>query len=238
MHLFYIENTQLINLESGHIILQDEEAKHASKVLRLKNEDKVQATDGLGNWFECTIIDIQKRQCILHIDEHIKDKGKRNYKIHIAVAPTKNIKRFEWFLEKATEMGIDEITPIITKHSERKVLKQERSNTIITSAMKQSLKAYHPILNEAVPFSKFIKTIKEEERYIAHLIDENQQDLKHDYKKGKDVCILIGPEGDFNKSEVELAQANGFKAVKMGIERLRTETAAMVACNTIHFIND
>ncbi len=238
MHLFYIENPQWINRKSGHILLQGEEAKHASKVLRLSVSDKVQATDGLGNWFECTIDDVQKKQCLLKIDKHISEKGKRNYKIHIAVAPTKNIKRFEWFLEKATEMGIDEITPIITKHSERKVLKQERSNTIITSAMKQSLKAYHPILNEAKSYTTFLENIKEEELYIAHLIDETQKDLKQEYKKGKDVCILIGPEGDFNNEEVTLAQNKGFTAVKMGIERLRTETAAMVACNTIHFIND
>ncbi|MCK5846180.1 MAG: RNA methyltransferase, partial [Bacteroidales bacterium] len=140
--------------------------------------------------------------------------------------------------EKATEMGIDEITPIITNHSERKILKHDRSNTIITAAVKQSLKAYHPILNEAISFTDFLKEIKDEELYIAHLVNEKQQDLKHLYKKSKNVCILIGPEGDFSKKEVAQAQEKGFIAVRMGIERLRTETAAMVACNTIHFIND
>ena len=238
MHLFYIENNNWINLEAGFIQLQDEEAKHASKVLRLKDNDKVQATDGLGNWFDCTIVEIQKKQCLLKIDNHISEKGKRDYRIHIAIAPTKNIKRFEWFLEKATEMGIDEITPIITSHSERKTLKIERSNSIITSAMKQSLKAYHPKLNETINFTKFLENINEDELFMAHLIDENQLDLKEKYSKGKDVCILIGPEGDFNNDEVKLAQEKGFITVKMGIERLRTETAAMVACNIIHFIND
>jgi len=238
MHLFYISDPQLINITTGHILLQDDEAKHAFKVLRLAIGDKVQATDGHGNWFECSIIDIQKRQCILQIDEHITEKNKRNYKIHIAVAPTKNIKRFEWFLEKATEMGIDQITPIITEHSERKIIKHERSNTIITSAVKQSLKAYHPVLNQAVSYNDFLHNVTEKELYIAHLIDENQKDLKQEYIAGSDVCILIGPEGDFTAQEVQKALDKGFKAVKMGTQRLRTETAAMVACNTIHFIND
>ena len=238
MHLFYIDTPSSINFHNNTIFLSDDEAKHAFKVLRLQSGDKVQATDGNGNWFECSILDIQKRKCVLTIESHVSEKGKRAYKLHIAVAPTKNIKRFEWFLEKATEMGIDEITPIISYHSERRVFKRERSNAIITSAVKQSLKAYHPILNEAVDFNTFIKEINGEELYIAHLIDENQQDLKNAYKPQQDVCVLIGPEGDFSGQEVEEAVAKGFKAVKMGTERLRTETAALVACGMIHFVND
>ncbi len=238
MHLFYIENPELINYQTKQILLSDDEAHHAAKVLRLNIGDKVEATDGLGNWFECTIEEIQKRRCLLNITKHIPEKGKRNYKLHIAIAPTKNIKRFEWFLEKATEMGIDEITPIITFNSERRVMKTERSNKVITSAMKQSLKAYHPVLNEAISFNLFLENTKEEELYIAHLIDENQQDMKHAYQQNKDVCILIGPEGDFSNQEVELALTKGFNAVKMGNERLRTETAGIMACSCIHFVND
>jgi len=238
MHLFYIENTQHIDYQNEVIILQEEEARHAIKVLRLKLSDEVFATDGKGNWFQCIIGDIGKKHCSLRIQNHEQERGKIDYKIHIAVAPTKNIKRFEWFLEKATEMGIDEITPIITEHSERRDMKVERSNRVITSAMKQSLKAYHPKLNEPTKFTDFLKKVKQEELYIAHLINDNQVDLKNEYKRNLDVCILIGPEGDFSNEEVEAAISRGFKAVRMGVERLRTETAALFAVANIHFVND
>ncbi len=237
MHLFYIENKQWIDLNSSKIRLGEEEARHAIKVLRLQVGDKISATDGLGNWFNCSIHIITKRECVLHIEEHITNYGKRNFKIHIAVAPTKNIKRFEWFLEKATEMGIDEITPIISAHSERREIKIERSIKVITAAIKQSLKAYHPILNTAIKLDEFLKKEISGERYIAHLIDENQTELKKAYTAYSDVCILIGPEGDFSNEEINKCISAGYIPVKMGNQRLRTETAAIVACNTIHFVN-
>ncbi len=238
MHLFYIENTQWIDYQSKKILLNEEEAHHAIKVLRVKVGDLVQATDGIGNWFDCKITEVGKRHIILQIEEQKKEYGKRAYKIHIAVAPTKNIKRIEWFLEKATEMGIDEITPIICDHSERREMKAERSNKIITAAVKQSLKAYHPKLNEAVKLKSFLETVSESAKFMAHLVDEEQASLIESYQPQQDVCILIGPEGDFSPQELELALQKGFLAVRMGNERLRTETAAIVACNTIHFIND
>ncbi len=238
MHLFYIENTHWIDYQSKAIILQEEEARHAIKVLRLRISEEVYATDGFGNWFQCTINEIGKRHCILNIENHIKEKGKRNYKLHIAIAPTKNIKRFDWFLEKATEMGIDEISPIITEHSERREMNIARSKRVITAAMKQSLKAYHPIINEPISYNDFLQKVKEKELFIAHLIDDKQLDLKQAYNHGKDVCVLIGPEGDFTDNEVDTAMEKGFKAVRMGIERLRTETAALFATANIHFIND
>lgn len=237
MHHFYIENSQWIDLNTSKIRLSEEEARHAIRVLRLHLGDKISATDGKGNWFNCSIHVITKRECILHIDQHIENHGKRNYHIHLAVAPTKNIKRFEWFLEKATEMGIDEITPIISAHSERRDIKIDRSIKVITAAMKQSLKAYHPVLNEAEKLDSFIKKNIIGDKYIAHLIDENQLDLKNAYSQNSDVCILIGPEGDFSKEEVIKCTENGYIPVKMGNQRLRTETAAIVACNTIHFVN-
>lgn len=237
MHLFYIDNSQYIDNKTSKIRLSEEEARHAIKVLRLQLGDKVSATDGLGNWFNCSIFLITKRECVLSIDEHFEEYGKRDFKIHIAVAPTKNIKRFEWFLEKATEMGIDEITPIISAHSERRNIKIDRSIKVITAAMKQSLKAYHPILNEAEKLDSFIKKNINGEKFIAHLIDENQVELKNAYTQNSNVCILIGPEGDFSAEEVTKCVANGFIPVKMGTQRLRTETAAIVACNTIHFVN-
>lgn len=238
MHLFYIENPNQINYQSQQITVEDEEAHHAIKVLRMQLGDVVCATDGQGNWFEGKIMEARKRFLIIRIDKHTKGKGKRDYKIHIAVAPTKNIKRFEWFLEKATEIGIDEITPIISEHSERREMKVERSNKVITAAVKQSLKSYHPVLNTPIKLKDFLARVKEEEKYIAHLIDEDQQSLKQLYQESKDVCILIGPEGDFSKTEVRQAIESGFKAVRMGNERLRTETAAFVACHSIHLIND
>ncbi len=237
MHLFYIDNTQFIDNKSSKIRLSENEARHAIKVLRLQIGDKVSATDGLGNWFNCSIFLITKRECVLQIDEYIVNYGKRNFYIHIAVSPTKNIKRFEWFLEKATEIGIDEITPIITSHSERRELKIERSTKVITAAMKQSLKAYHPILNEAQKLDDFLNSNIKGKKYVAHLIDENQLELKNAYSAMNDVCILIGPEGDFSPQEVEKCIEKGFIPVKMGNQRLRTETAAIVACNTIHFVN-
>ncbi len=238
MHLFFIENTQWVDSSASKILLQEEEARHAIKVLRLRVGDEVYATDGEGNWYQCAIEEVNKKNCLLTITQHWANYGKRNYKIHIAVAPTKNTKRFEWFLEKATEMGIDEITPIISRYSERKELKIERSLKVITAAMKQSLKAYHPKLNEAIKLKQFLTKELPGEKYIAHLIDENQVGLKELYSPSQDVCILIGPEGDFSDEEIEMAQKKGFIAVKMGTQRLRTETAAMVACNYIHFAND
>lgn len=237
MHLFYIDNSQWIDLNSSKIRLSEDEARHAIRVLRLQVGDKISATDGLGNWFNCSIHIITKRECILHIEQHIENQGKRNYHIHLAVAPTKNIKRFEWFLEKATEIGVDEITPIISAHSERRDIKTDRSIKVITAAMKQSLKAYHPILNDAEKFESFITKDINGEKYVAHLINENQVELKNAYSKNSDVCIIIGPEGDFSEEEVKKCIENGFIPVKMGNQRLRTETAAIVACNTIHFVN-
>jgi 16S rRNA (uracil1498-N3)-methyltransferase len=238
MHLFYIDNSQYIDIKSSKIRLSEDEARHAIKVLRLKVGDRISATDGLGNWFKCSIFLITKRECVLHIDELIEDYGKRDFHIHIAVAPTKNIKRFEWFLEKATEIGVDEITPIITSHSERRELKVERSAKVITAAMKQSLKAYHPVLNSAQKLDNFLENNIQGEKFVAHLIDDvNQLELKNAYSPQKDVCILIGPEGDFSPEEIIKCIDKGFVTVKMGNQRLRTETAAIVACNTIHFVN-
>jgi 16S rRNA (uracil1498-N3)-methyltransferase len=238
MHLLFIENSQWIDYQSKKILIEEDEANHIIRVLRLQIGASLTATDGFGNWFEGTLVEVGKRNCMMHFDRHISEKDKRTYHLHIAIAPTKNIKRFEWFLEKATEMGIDEITPLICAHSERREVKIEHSKKVITAALKQSLKAYHPQLNEAIKFNDFIKTDFKAEKIIAHLISNEQISLKQSYQKGKDVCILIGPEGDFSPAEIQMAQENGYLAVRLGNERLRTETAAMVACNTIHFINE
>jgi len=238
MNLFYIPDLIVASdIDNWIIDLPKEEAKHAIKVLRLSVDDQVWLTNGKGVMVYAHIIALNKKQCIVKADKLVQDYGKRNYRIHIAVAPTKNIKRFEWFLEKATEIGIDEITPIISFHSERREIKAERENKVITAAMKQSLKAYHPVLNEAVSFKKFIERQTDEELFIAHLIDDKQLLLRDAVKAKKSILVLIGPEGDFSDEEIRLALSKNYRAVSLGNTRLRTETAALAACFTINMIN-
>lgn len=232
MHLFYS------NIISGdfHFLSRDE-SRHCIKVLRLKKGDKVHLTDGLGNLFETVIADEDFNNCRLEIKQIFTEYGKRSFNLHIAVAPTKNINRFEWLLEKMTEIGIDIITPLICEHSERRELKYDRQNKIITSAMKQSLKAYHPVLNNAVPLKKFIIQDFTAMKFIAYC-DENKNDsLKNLYHSGENAVIMVGPEGDFSRDEIEFALSNGFKPVNLGKARLRTETAALAACLTVNLLN-
>ena len=233
MNLFY---TSKIN-DDFHT-LNEEESRHCKKVLRLKIGDSINLTDGVGGLFEAEIIDDSSKQLKVRIIKTSSEFGKRNFKLHIAIAPTKNISRFEWFLEKATEIGIDEITPLISNYSERKVVKNERLNKVITSAIKQSIKAYHPILNSTTNFKEFIKKEQNCQKFIAHCEDDKKENLKDLYKFGSDVLILIGPEGDFSRDEIELAKKAGFIPISLGESRLRTETAGIVACHTVNLIND
>ena len=226
MQLFYLENPK------KEIRLTDEESKHAIKVLRKKEGDMLNFTDGKGNLYigEVTIAD-SKRTSVRIVKSEQKPK-QHNYYLHIAIAPTKNMYRFEWFLEKSTEIGIDEITPIICRRSERKVLKTERCNRILLSAMKQSLKLHLPKLNEVVTLKTFLKQDFEGKKYMAHCEKNEKAALKDAEIKGNTI-ILIGPEGDFSPSEIEMALQNQFKAVSLGTSRLRTETAGIVAAHTI-----
>ena len=232
MHLFYTPEI------SSHIYtLEEQESKHCIRVLRLTKGDIIHLTDGKGNLFESKIIQDNPKKCIVEVTDVQKDVGKRDFKLHIAVAPTKNIARTEWFAEKATEIGIEEITPVICDHSERKIVKTERLNKVITAAMKQSLKACHPKLNETVRFKDFIGSNPEGQRFIAYISDKYNETLKDLYTPGSDVTILIGPEGDFSQREVELAIESGFKPISLGKSRLRTETAALVACHSVEILN-
>jgi 16S rRNA (uracil1498-N3)-methyltransferase len=163
--------------------------------------------------------------------------GKRNHYLHIAVAPTKTIERFEWFLEKATELGIDEITPIICDRSERKEIKVDRSNKIITSAVKQSLKAYHPKLNQQKSFKEFIIQKQDAQLFISHCEEGEKFFINQKFKKHQKYLILIGPEGDFSSSEIEIALQNEFVPIPLGESRLRTETAALQACFEFNYLN-
>ena len=227
MQLFYLENPE------NEIILSAEESKHATKVLRKKEGDVLNFTDGKGYFYKAKITVADTKKCRLEIVSSQQKEKQHNYHLHIAIAPTKNMDRFEWFLEKATEIGIDEITPIICSRSERKVIKTKRCTRILLSAMKQSLKFHLPKLNEAISFNDFLKQDYKGSKYIAHCEDGEKKELKIENKTDK-YLILIGPEGDFSPKEIDLALHNQFKAVSLGTSRLRTETAGIVAVHTIN----
>lgn len=198
----------------------------------------VQLIDGKGGFYTAKIVEPNSKKCTVEIVETKKEYEKRNHRLHIAIAPTKNNDRLEWFLEKATEIGIDEITPIVCEHSERKVIKPERLEKILVSAMKQSIKAYKPQLNDLVRYTDFIKRPFAGEKFIAHCEDDNKSYLKNKYTVGRDVLILIGPEGDFSRQEIDEARQNNFTEISLGNSRLRTETAGVVACHTINLFNE
>ena len=235
MQLFFSKN-----IKNGIAQLDEVEARHAVQVLRRKVGDAMQLTDGLGNLYEGTIIEVGKKSCLIGINSTVAAYNEQLFKLHIAIAPTKNIDRFEWFLEKATEIGIDEITPLICKRSEREVIKWERLNGVLLSAMKQSLKAYLPKLNEAIDFQKFMKRdFSQSQNFMGHCIEDmEKQLLSTQYKKGQNSVILIGPEGDFTEGEVAQALSLTFEAVSLGNSRLRTETAGVVACHTVNLLNE
>ena len=234
MHLFYTPD-----IEPSHpqYFLSEEESKHAVRVLRLNVGDQVQLIDGRGGLYTAEIKDAHPKRTILQITDVVTGFNKRNHYLHIAIAPTKNIERLEWFLEKATEIGIDEISLIICQRSERKEAKVDRLNKIITSAIKQSLKAYHPILNEPEPLSKLLARNFNGQKFIAHCEEGNKTSLKQDISLNGKYLILIGPEGDFSPKEIEDALQNDFKAITLGQSRLRTETAALEACFEVNFLN-
>lgn len=233
MQLFYAPD-----LTGDHYTLEEQESKHVIKVLRMRSGDTLMLTDGKGKLCTAELVNEDPRRCAVRIVEVKEDLGKKNFHLHIGIAPTKNINRFEWFLEKATEIGIDEITPMICQRSERKVVKKERLNKVITSAMKQSLKAYHPVLNEARSFTELISRELSVKKYIAYVEEGEHPSLQSLYTEGEDVIILIGPEGDFSPEEVAIATQNGFEIVSLGNSRLRTETAGIVAVHTVAIANN
>jgi len=233
MHIFYTPD-----ITQNTYTLNEEESKHCVRVLRLPVGALVNLVDGKGGFYTAEITSDNPKKVSLNILKVETEFHKRNHYLHIAVAPTKNIDRIEWFLEKATELGIDEITPIITDRSERRVVKEDRLNKVITSAVKQSIKAYHPILNESIPFNKFLNSSIEGEKLIAHCIDNHEKkyisELVMPHQK---YLVLIGPEGDFTPEEVNLALNKGFKPLTLGDNRLRTETAALSVCFEINYLN-
>jgi 16S rRNA (uracil1498-N3)-methyltransferase len=218
-------------------VLPFEEAQHCIKVLRKKEGDEILLTDGKGNFYDAEIVQANPKHCIVNIVKSISQKKNRNFNLQIAFAPTKNMDRVEWFAEKATEIGIDHLSPILCQYSERKEIKLQRIEKILVSAMKQSQKAYLPRLDEMQSFSQFVKQEFDGQKFIAHCYPQEKPILKEVYKKGTNALILIGPEGDFSEKEVEEAILSGFQPVSLGESRLRTETAALAACHAVHVLN-
>ncbi|MBN2682275.1 MAG: 16S rRNA (uracil(1498)-N(3))-methyltransferase [Bacteroidales bacterium] len=231
MHVFYTPK-----LSGNFYILNEEESKHCARSLRLPIGETVQLIDGEGGYYLAKLAENSPKACILEILSNVQDYGKRNYWLHIAIAPTKNIDRFEWFLEKATEIGIDEITPIYCDHSERKQIKPERLEKILVSAAKQSINAFLPKLNEMTDFKKLVNQLDSAVTYIAHCADGTKTALSE--IRNEQTTVLIGPEGDFSQKEIDLCREKGITEVSLGNSRLRTETAGIVACHTVCLVNN
>lgn len=218
--------------------LPEKESQHCVKVLRMREGDRLTVTDGQGFFYECMLLQANPKQCLVSIQNSIEKPKGWNYSLRIAFAPTKQMERNEWFVEKAVEIGIDRFIPILCNHSERKEIKKERLEKIAVSAMKQSQQAYLPQIEELTRFEDIITQPFNGKRYIAHCYDLPKEPLVHLYKKGEDALILIGPEGDFSREEVEKAIAAGFEPVNLGESRLRTETACLAAIHTTHVVNN
>jgi len=229
MNLFF--SNEII---SGTAILNEEESGHCIRVLRMKAGDEIFFTDGSGNFYTGKIEDADPKKCTIRIFETKNQSGKRKYSLHIAIAPTKNIDRFEWFLEKSTEIGIDEITPVICHRSERREVKPDRLKKVILSAMKQSLKTYLPVLHPAIPFEKFVAANYDGQKFVCSM--EGELHLKNNLQKNSSI-ILIGPEGDFTGTELLLAKDHRYSCVSLGESRLRTETAGIVACTVVSLLH-
>lgn len=234
MQLFYNAS---INESTETFSFDKEESKHIIKVLRKKDGDILYVTNGLGFLFKTEIILASDSKCTVQMISFDKAPTP-NFKLHLAVAPTKMNDRYEWFLEKATEIGIHEITPIICDRSERKVINKERFEKILLSAMKQSNELFLPKLNPAISFKEFVKQKNKGLQLIAHCEETDKKTLKSILQSNTDVTVLIGPEGDFSEKEITLALDQNYVPVSLGNTRLRTETAAVVACHSVVFFNE
>ncbi len=232
MNVFYLPDAQI-----GAISFPEEESKHIVKVLRMKEGDRFCVTDGNGSLYDAELIDAHPKRAMANLSNQRNGYDIRDFKVSIAIAPTKLNERTEWFLEKATEIGIDEVKLFSSYHSERRVANVDRFKKIVISAMKQSVKSKMPIVEDMVSFDKLVKQNYEGQKFIAWIDDNVKEQLCDLYKKGENALVLIGPEGDFSKEEVALAKEYGFIPVSLGEARLRTETAAVVACHTIQLIN-
>ena len=231
MNLFY---QPLI--PQGALHLDQDESRHAVKVLRKRNGDVIKLTDGKGFFYEGIITDADPHECSFEIRSSLPIH-KKNFKIHIAISPTKNADRIEWFVEKAVEIGIDEITFLQCDHTERQHIKADRLLKTAVSAMKQSLKAWLPAIHPAITFRDFVSSKTDQEKYIAYVDEQNPHYLQRLVKPDLSYLVLIGPEGDFSADELAIADSHGFKKVSLGHARLRTETAGLAACHILNLAN-
>ena len=232
MHTFFISGQfdQFVDLPA-------EEARHAVQVLRLKAGDAVQMVDGKGGLYSGQIETAGKKGCRVIIDDYTRTKPERPYRITLAVAPTKNISRMEWLLEKATEIGVDQIIPIVTFHSERRKWRNDRLERIIVAAMKQSQRTWLPDLMAITSFTDFLQMdFGDSQRMMAYIHTDVKIEWKHMVMPEKNVIMAIGPEGGFSSKEAGMARAKGFEWCTLGPYRLRTETAALVALQAVHFV--
>jgi 16S rRNA (uracil1498-N3)-methyltransferase len=218
--------------------LDEKESKHIIRVLRMIKGADVRLIDGQGNLYEGIISDPDQKRCTIKVTGRINDFERRNYRLHIAISPLKNPERFEWFVEKSVEIGIDEITPLVCRNTEKPGIKADRVNNLIISAMKQSLKSTKTVLNDTCNFKEFIKMELKGILMIAHCYDSIERMKVSDvYTKNENAIVLIGPEGDFSREEIQSAIKSKFFPVHLGPSRLRTETAGIAACHSIYFLN-
>ena len=233
MQIFYAPE-----ITGNRCFLDPGESKHCIRVLRMVRGDRIMLTDGKGGLYEGYISNPDPAGCEITITGRAMDISPKNYRLHIAISPLKNRERFEWFIEKSVEIGIDEITPLICKNTEKTGVRSDRLNGVIISAVKQSLKAFLPVLHDPEPFSAFVQKKLEGTRMIAHCSGSfSRSRIGEVYSRGEDAVILIGPEGDFSDDEIKMALDAGYKSVHFGKSRLRTETAGIAACHSVYFIN-
>ena len=238
MHLFLTDTTQ-----GPYATLPPDESKHCIRVLRMQLGDELYVTSGDGTMCRARIVDPDPAACQVEITERLPDYGARPFKLHMAVAPTKNNARMEWFVEKAVEIGIDRITPVICDHSERGALKTDRLERIALSAMKQSLQARRPLIDPPINLPVFLQNLNSQfsilnsQKFVCHCVGDDRRTLHQLYTPGADALVLIGPEGDFSPHEIAEVLAQGFQPVTLGNNRLRTETAALYALTALNFMN-
>ncbi len=232
MHVFFAQD-----ISNDLVVLSAEESRHCARVLRARPGQEVVIVDGQGCWCYATVEQSEPRASSVRIIKRINGYRKRDFRLHMAVAPTKSIDRFEWFLEKAAECGIDEITPVFCDRSERRTIKPERLEKILLSGMKQSLRAYLPLLNPATELNMFLQQPRPQLSFIAHCSPGESRGLPEVCRPKNDVLLLIGPEGDFTPVEIKQAADVGFRPISLGEHRLRTETAALVSCIQVNTIN-
>lgn len=244
MYLFYTPD-----IATSHT-LSEEESQHCVRVLRYDRGDEILLTDGRGTTYTARITNPHPKHCEFEVISSQKQEPHHHFHLHIAIAPTKNIERLEWAIEKCTEIGVDEITPLLCRFSERKTLRIDRLEKIVLSAAKQSLTPYLPVLHDLTPFDEFIQTHSAQRSfspqdglYIAHCYEKDKRELKDEITLHStlstlnSITIMIGPEGDFSEAEIDLALKNGYIPVSLGNSRLRTETAGVVACHTAILLN-